>query len=91
MGNEKRLFKSEERKTLAEASAFLYQLGDKLAAGEMTFRQGETETVLQLPESVILEIEVEEEQKHGKGTRYKVEIEIKWQEDASSPAPGEEG
>ena len=78
MGKETKLFKSEERKTRAEVSAFLHQLADKLAEGQVVLRQGQDEIVLQLPHSLILEIQVEDENKKRKGIQHSLEVEIKW-------------
>ncbi len=78
MGKETKLFKSEERKTRSEVSAFLHQLADKLAEGQVVLRQGQDEIVLQLPHSLILEIQVEDENKKRKGIQHSLEVEIKW-------------
>ena len=45
MGKETRLFKSEERRTRSEVSAFLRQLADKLDQGQVILRQGKEEIV----------------------------------------------
>jgi amphi-Trp domain-containing protein len=81
MGKEIRLFKSEERKSRPEVSAFLYQLADKLADGQVILRQGQEELTLTLPENLILEIQAEDEDKGAKGTQHSLEVEIKWFDD----------
>lgn len=78
MGKETRLFKSEERKSLADASAFLHQLADKLSAGTVVLRQGKEDLTLQLPGSVVLEVQVEDEKKGNRGVQHSLEVEIKW-------------
>ena len=78
MGKETRLFKSEERKNRADVSAFLHQLADKVANGQVVLRQGQDEITLQLPHSLILEVQVEDEDKKSKGTQHSLEVEIKW-------------
>lgn len=85
MGKEVRLFKSEERKSRSEVSAFLQQLADRLDEGKVVLRQGAEEIVLQMPQNLILEIQVEDEDKKRKGTQHSLEIEIKW---FDSEAPG---
>jgi amphi-Trp domain-containing protein len=63
MGKETRLFKSEERKSRSDVSAFLHQLADKVSEGQVVLRQGQEEITLQLPRSLILEVQVEDEDK----------------------------
>ena len=78
MGKETRLFKSEERRNRADVSSFLHQLAEKIAGGRVVLSQGAEELVLQLPQSVILEVQVEDEDKRTKGTQHSLEVEIKW-------------
>ena len=78
MGKEIRLFKSEERMSRGDVSGFLRQLADKLAQGQVVLRQGQDETVLDLPENVVLEVQVEDEDKKAKGVQHSLEVEIKW-------------
>jgi amphi-Trp domain-containing protein len=81
MGKEVRLFKSEERKNRADVSAFLHQLADKVLEGQVVLRQGQEELTLQLPQSLILEVQVEDEDKKAKGIQHSLEVEIKWFDD----------
>jgi amphi-Trp domain-containing protein len=81
MGKEIRLFKSEEQKSRPEVSAFMRQLADKLADGQVILRQGQEELTLTLPENLILEIQAEDEDKGAKGTQHSLEVEIKWFDD----------
>ncbi len=81
MGKEIRLFKSEERKSRSEVSAFLHQLADKVSEGKVVLRQSGEEISLQLPQGLILEIQVEDEDKKAKGIQHSLEIEIKWFDD----------
>jgi amphi-Trp domain-containing protein len=81
MGKEIRLFKSEERKSRADLSAFVHQLADKISEGQVVLRQGQEEIVLQLPRSLILEVQVEDEDKGTKGIQHSLEVEIKWFDD----------
>jgi len=81
MGKETRLFKSEERKSRAELSAFVHQLADKITEGQVVLRQGQEEITLQLPQSLILEVQVEDEDKGTKGIQHSLEVEIKWFDD----------
>jgi len=78
MGKETRLFKSEERKSRSEVSAFLGQLSEKLAEGQVVLRQGNDEIILQLPSNLILEVQVEDEDKRSRGIQHSLEVEIKW-------------
>lgn len=81
MGKETRLFKSEERKSRSEVSAFLHQLADKISDGQVVLRQGQDEITLQLSHTLILEVQVEDEVKKTKGTQHSLEVEIKWFDD----------
>jgi amphi-Trp domain-containing protein len=81
MGKEIRLFKSEERKSRSDVVAFLHQLADKVAEGQVVLRQGQEEITLQLPRNLILEVQVEDEDKRSKGTQHSLEVEIKWFDD----------
>lgn len=87
MGKEVRLFKSEERRSRAEVSAFLYQLAEKVGAGQVVLRQGQEEIILDMPTNLILEIQVEDEDKKRKGIQHSLEVEIKWfdSDDAGGP------
>jgi amphi-Trp domain-containing protein len=78
MGTETRLFKSEERKTRSELSEFVHQLADKISEGRVVLRQGQDEIKLELPETLILEVQVEDEDKGAKGVQHSLEVEIKW-------------
>jgi amphi-Trp domain-containing protein len=81
MGKETRLFKSEERKSRPEVSAFLRQLSEKLAEGQVVLRQGSDEITLQLPGNLMLEVQVEDEDKRSRGIQHSLEVEIKWFDD----------
>jgi amphi-Trp domain-containing protein len=81
MGRETRLFKSEERKSRSEVSAFVRQLADKISEGQVVLRQGQEEMTLHLPQSLILEVQVEDEDKGTKGIQHSLEVEIKWFDD----------
>jgi len=81
MGKETRLFKSEERKSRSELSAFLRQLADKISGGQVVLRQGQEELTLQLPPNLILEVQVEDEYKGANGIQHSLEVEIKWYDD----------
>lgn len=78
MGKEKKLFKSEEIRNRSDVSAFLRHLADKIGEGRVILRQGTEELTLDLPQSLILEIQVEDEKKKRKGIQHSLEIEIKW-------------
>lgn len=78
MGREIKLFKSKERKSRAEVSAFLHQLADKISEGDIQLQQGQEEIALKIPNGVILEVQVEDEEKKRKGIQHSLEVEIKW-------------
>lgn len=87
MGQETRLFKSEERRNRADISRFLHELADKVAQGRVALSQGAEEVVLQLPQNLILEVQVEDEDKRSKGTQHSLEVEIKWFDDDAQGGP----
>lgn len=62
MGIETVLFKSEEKKSAKEIADILRQIADKIESGSMTLMQSGNETILDFPQSMILEMKVEEEQ-----------------------------
>lgn len=78
MGKEITLFKSEERKSRTDISAFLHHLADKVAEGEVILSKGKEELSLDLPQAMVLEVKVEEEKKRRKGKEHSLEIELKW-------------
>lgn len=80
MGKEVRLFKSEERKTRPEVTAFLRELADKIDAGRIVLRSGQEELTLEIPQNLVLEVQVEDEDKKEKGIEHSLEVEIAWYE-----------
>ena len=91
MGKEVRLFKSEERMNRSDVSAFLHQLADKLAEGDIVLRQGGEEISLALPHNLVLEVQVEDEDKKAKGVQHSLELEIKWFDEDAPSGPLELG
>ena len=91
MGKEKKLFKSEEKRSRSEVSAFVQQLADKIGEGRVILRQGQEELSLDLPHNLILEIQVEDEDKKRKGIQHSLEIEIKWFDSDAAGGPLELG
>ena len=87
MGKETRLFKSEERKSRLDVSAFLHQLADKISSGQDVLSQGQEEITLQLPQNLILEVQVEDEDKKSKGIQHSLEVEIKWFDEDEQGGP----
>lgn len=81
MGKETRLFKSEERTSRSELSTFVHQLADKISEGQVVLRQGQEESMIRLPQSLILEVQVEDEDKGAKGVQHSLKVEIKWFDD----------
>ena len=78
MGKETTLFKSEERKSRAEICDVLRKLADQIESGKVTLRQGNEETVLEMPELLELEVKAEDEQKSDKDVQHSLEVELKW-------------
>lgn len=76
MGREIVLFKSEEKKSSAEAAAIMRAIADKIEAGSITLTGQDAEVRLDIPPSVTLEIKAEEEQ--GRRLKKSLEVEIEW-------------
>jgi amphi-Trp domain-containing protein len=91
MGQETRLFKSEEAKKRVAVGEFLHQIAERVANGEVVLRRGTEELVLQIPENLILEVQVEDEDKKAKGIQHSLEIEIKWFDHDGQSGPLELG
>ncbi|MCK5793742.1 MAG: amphi-Trp domain-containing protein [Anaerolineales bacterium] len=73
------LVKSDQRKNLADAGAFLRDLADKVESGKVTLIQGGQDVVVDLPEIVSFElVYYEQPKKHG--LKKKLEIELQWTE-----------
>lgn len=71
------LVKSDQRKNLADAGAFLRDLADKVESGKVTLVQGGQDVVVDLPETVSFELEYyEQPKKHG--LKKQLEIELQW-------------
>ncbi|PIE15391.1 MAG: amphi-Trp domain-containing protein [Rhodobacterales bacterium] len=87
MGREVKLFKSEERQSRESVCAFLRQMADKISAGQVTLSQGKESITLNMPETLILDVQVEDEDKRRKGTQHSLEIEIKWFDDMAGGGP----
>ncbi|WP_294622232.1 amphi-Trp domain-containing protein [uncultured Roseovarius sp.] len=91
MGRETVLFSSKEPKARGDVSAFLRDLADRLDAGRVTLRQGESEIVMDLPEQLVLELKVEDEEKRRKGIQHSLEVELKWYDGQAHPGGVELG
>ncbi len=78
MGREVTLFSSKETKSSNEIATFLRDLAGRLEASQVTLRRGADEIVLDLPDSLVLELKVEDEEKRHKGTQHSLEVELKW-------------
>ena len=76
MGIETVLFKSEEKKSAKEIADILRQIAGKIESGSMILMQNGNETILDFPQSMILEMKVEQEQ--GRKLKKSFEIELEW-------------
>jgi len=73
------LVKSDQRKNLADAGAFLRDLADKVESGKVTLSQRGQDVCVDLPEIVSFELEYyEQPKKHG--LKKQLEIELQWTE-----------
>ena len=85
MGKEVVLFKSEEKTDRQSVVAFLQQLADKLATGEVTLIQGAETLTVSVPNNVTLEIKVEDETNKKGAVKHSLEVEIEWQDGDDAP------
>ncbi|MUM77869.1 amphi-Trp domain-containing protein [Pseudodesulfovibrio sp. F-1] len=86
MGRETVLFKSEERKSAAEAAAVLRTIADRIESGQITLTGQGGEVSLVIPPQVTLEIKAEEEE--GRTLKRSLEIELEWAEGDTGPDTG---
>jgi amphi-Trp domain-containing protein len=77
MGNEKVLFKTEEKMSRSDVATLLRTLADKVEKGKVSLEQGKEKVDLRIPNRVELEIKAEKES-GKKRTKKKLEIEIEW-------------
>lgn len=87
MGRETILFKSEERKSAAEAAATLRIIADKIESGNITLTSQTSEVDIAIPENVTLEIKVEEEEGRD-SVKRSLEVEVEWREGEASEQGG---
>lgn len=87
MGRETVLFKSEEKKTSAEAAAVLRAIADKVESGRINLTSPASEIDLVIPQNVTLEIKAEEEQ-GSTALKRSLEVEIEWKEGEEGAASG---
>lgn len=87
MGKEKTLIKIKAEQNPSEVSAFLHQLADSIAAGQLSLSHEEHQVLLRLPQNLYLKVEMEEEEKEGKGVRQELELSLKWTKADSEEQP----
>jgi len=73
------LVKSDLRKSLPDAAAFLRELADKIETGQVTLVQDGNDVVIDLPETISFELEYYEQPKK-QGLKKQLEIELEWKE-----------
>lgn len=79
-----RLVKSKERRSREELADMLVALAERIRAGRVRLTQADREVLLELPETMQVDLEVEE-QLRRKGMKREIEIEISWYEGAEGP------
>lgn len=87
MGREIVLFKSEEKKSAADAAATLRVIADKIETGLITLTSATSEVALDIPQNVTLEIKAEEEESRS-GMKRSLEIELEWKEGGNDEQGG---
>ena len=85
------LLSTEDPISRSDLSAFLSELSEKVAGGEVILRQGDEELALEIPSNLVLEVKVEEEDKRQKGTKRTLELEFEWYDQEGGGGPLELG
>ncbi|WP_419780060.1 amphi-Trp domain-containing protein [Maridesulfovibrio sp.] len=78
MGKEVVLFKSEEKKTAAEAAEVLRLVADRVESGKLILSAGGEPVELEIPGQVTLEIKAEEETGSSGKVKRSLELEVEW-------------
>lgn len=76
-----KLLKSKDVRTRDELADLLEALATRVRAGQLVFEQGTEEVLLDLPESVQVDLEASESVK-SKGSSRKLGLKLKWPLDA---------
>ena len=63
------LLSTEDPISRSDLSAFLSELSEKVAGGEVLLRQGNEELTLEIPSNLVLEVKVEEKREKAKGNQ----------------------
>ena len=80
MAKKVKLFRHKTYKSKDEVSEFLRELGQKVAEGEVVFKQTPEDLVLEMPNHMSLSVKVNKKKKPVKGTRHKMSIKLTWYE-----------
>ncbi|MFW5868847.1 MAG: amphi-Trp domain-containing protein [Armatimonadota bacterium] len=83
MGEERVIFKSEEKADRARLCSFLRDLADRIEQNNVVLMQDGEETSVDIPDNVELEVKLEEETEDS-GKEYSLEVEIEWPEGGES-------
>ena len=76
-GSKTVIYSSEEQMSRKDLAGFLRSLADRVETGRVVLTSGSTETPVNVPEQLELEVQYEEKQKSG-GTRHQLELEVEW-------------
>ena len=80
MAKKQRLFRQKERKSRAEVSEFIRELGEKIGEGEIILRQTPEDLELAMPQHMSLKVKVTKKAKPHKGTKHKMTVQLTWYE-----------
>ena len=78
MAKKEKLFKQRERKSRAEVSEFIQQLGLKIGEGQVVLRQTPEDLALAMPHHMFLKVKANKKQKSAKGTRHTLTVQLTW-------------
>jgi amphi-Trp domain-containing protein len=80
MAKKVKLFRHKTYKSKDEVSEFLQELGQKVAEGEVVFKQTPEDFLLEIPNHMTLNVKVNKKKKPAEGTRHKMTIKLTWNE-----------
>lgn len=78
MAKKEKQFRQKERKSRAEVSEFIRQLGEKIGEGEVVLRQTPEDLELAIPQNMSLKVKVTKKKKPAKGTKHKLTVNLTW-------------
>ena len=80
MAKKQKLFRQKERKTRAEVSAFLQELGQKVGEGQVILKGVAGDQELAIPGRMQLKVKASKKNKPHKSAKHKLTVQLSWVE-----------